>query len=282
MSASVAVGSGAGVLLGPAVLPRVSNWQTMCATLSVVGWVAFAFAAILVMVPKPTLPMPAAPPDGVSDATLFKRALVSPLTLIGVVVTFMASWGMQCLFSLTSTFLAADKPVGVGYGAMTAGKLMLGITLLAGILGPLVCGVLLDRVFKGNAKVVFLIGFALMCVFVYGLTTPAVTGNILVLEPVLILAGFGVQFVFPTLYYFIAKAYAPQVVGKMSGIWMGIGTFGGVLGLYIAGVTVKSQDSYHTTLVLQSLAALVGFLLVFGLAAAQKSTQVQQEAAAVK
>jgi MFS family permease len=277
MSASVAAGSAGGVMLGPVVVQHVSNWQAMCATLSIVGWVGFAFAAILAIMPKPKLPTRPAPPDGASDATVFKRILFSPLTLTGVLVTFMAAWGMQCLYGLTSTFLAADKPVGVGYGSMTAGQLMLGVTLFAGVVGPMVCGILLDRVLKGNAKVVLHIGFALMCVFVYLLTTPAVINHILVLEFVLILAGFGVQFVFPTIYYFIAKAYPPQVVGKMSGIWMGIGTFGGVLGLYIAGVTLKSQNSYHTTLLLQTLSAFVGFLLVFVLAA-QKSSSKAREA----
>ena len=121
-----------------------------------------------------------------------------------------------------------------------------------------------------------------MCVFVYALTLPVVTGNIPVLEVALILAGFGVQFVFPTIYYFIARAYALQLVGKMSGIWMGIGTFGGVLGLYIAGVTVKTQGSYHTTLLLQALTALIGFILVFALAAAQKTAAHTQAADAGK
>ena len=95
------------------------------------------------------------------------------------------------------------------------------------------------------------------------------------LETALILAGFGVQFVMPTVFYFIPRIYPHQIVGKMSGIWMGLGTFGGVLGLYIAGVTIKSQNSYHTTLVLQSLAGLVGFLLVLALEPAQKASRVQ-------
>ena len=282
MSAAVAVGSACGVLGGPAVFAVVADWQAMCAWLSIVGWVGFAFAGILALMPKPQLPAQTALPDGASDATVFKRALLSPLTVIGILVTFMAAWGMQCLYSLTSTFLAADAPVGAGYGSMTAGQLMLGVTLFAGVIGPMVCGVFLDKVFKGNTKAVFLIGFGLMCVFVYALTLPVVTGNIPVLEVALILAGFGVQFVFPTIYYFIARAYALQLVGKMSGIWMGIGTFGGVLGLYIAGVTVKTQGSYHTTLLLQALTALIGFILVFALAAAQKTAAHTQAADAGK
>ena len=51
------------------------------------------------------------------------------------------------------------------------------------------------------------------------------------------------QFVYTTLYYFIARAYAVQVVGKLTGILSGLGTFGGTLGLFIAGVTVKAEEA---------------------------------------
>ncbi len=275
MGAAVAVGSAAGVLLAPAVMPHVSNWQAMCAVLSVIGWAGFVFAAILAILPKPQLSLAGATHNRGSDAAMFKRALFSPVTLIGILLAFMGNWGMQCLYGLTPTFLAVGKPTGAGYGAMTAGQLMLGVTLLGGVLGPVLCGVMLDKIFKGNAKLVFLIGFTLMCVFVYPLTLQAVTGRIPVLETALILAGFGVQFVMTTIYYFAAKVYAPQVIGKITGIWMGLGTFGGVVGLFIAGITIKSQNSYHTTLVLQSLAALVGFLLVLALQPALKASRVQ-------
>jgi xanthine/uracil/vitamin C permease (AzgA family) len=59
----------------------------------------------------------------------------------------------------------------------------------------------------------------------------------------------------------------------MSGLWAGIGTFGGVLGLYIAGVTVKSQNSYQTTFSLQVLVAVIGFLLTFVLIKLRKAEQ---------
>ena len=55
MSASVAVGSAAGVLLGPAVLAHVSNWQAMNAVLSIFGWVTFAFALVLACCLNPLL-----------------------------------------------------------------------------------------------------------------------------------------------------------------------------------------------------------------------------------
>jgi MFS family permease len=273
MSASIAVGSAAGVMGGPAVFAAISNWQAMSAWLSIVGWVSLVFTGILAIMPRPKLPVQMAPPDGASDSTIFKRALFSWFTVTGIIVTFVTAWNLHCLFSLTPTFLAADKPVGAGYGSMTAGQLMLGVTLFAGVVGPIVSGLLLDRVFHGNAKPAFLVGFALLCVFVYALKVPAVTGNKAVLEVALILAGFGINFVFPTVYYFIARSYAPQIVGKMSGLWAGIGTFGGVLGLYIAGVTVKSQNSYQTTFSLQVLVAVIGFLLTFVLIKLRKAEQ---------
>jgi MFS family permease len=270
MGASIAVGGAAGMVAGPAVYEIVKNWQTMYAWLSSICWLCVAFTLILALMPQPQLPVHARPVDGASDVTIFKRALFSPLTVIGILITFASTYGTQCLYALTSTFLAAAKPVGAGYGSMAAGQLMLGLTLFAGVVGPIVCGLLLDKVFRGNSTPVFLIGFGLSCVFVYLLTLPSVTDNIMTLEAVLILAGFGVQIVFPTIFYFTAKSYAPQIVGKITGVWLGIGNFGGVVGLFIAGVTIKSQGTYHTTLMLQSMVALIGFFLVFAMVLAQK------------
>ena len=268
MSSAVSVGSAAGVLLGPAVMSHVSSWQSMNAVLSILGWITLAYTLVLAVLPKPALES-----NRGLDAAAFKRALFSRLTFLGVLISFMACWDMQCVSSLTATYLAADKPTGVGYGPMMAGQLMIGLMLFAGVLGPIVCGLLLDKVFKGNAKPVFLIGFALLFVFIFLLTVPAVTGNIPVLESVLILVGFGIQFTLPTIFYVIARSYAPQFAGIMSGVWVGLGNVGGAVGLAVAGITVKSQNSYHTSLIMESLVALVGFCLVFALSAVQRSSR---------
>jgi MFS family permease len=263
LSSSVAVGSSAGVFLGPMVLKAVGEWKTMSATLSIFVWACLILALILFASLNAKLPKRGAPADEEAKGSAFKKALLSPFTIVGIVMFFLTAWGMQCLYSLTGGYLAAGKPLGAGYGAVCAGQLMLGVTLLAGVTGPIIGGFLLDKVFRGNAKPVMLIGYFLMCVFVYALISPAVTGSAGVLELDLILAGFGVMFAFPMVYYMIASSYTPQIVGKMSGLWGGIGSFGGVVGFYIAGLTIKSQGSYRTTLYLQSLVALVGFVLTF-------------------
>jgi MFS family permease len=278
MSAAIAAGSALGMVAGPTVLQYVGDWRTMCVWMSPLSWAAVIFTAILASVSNQKPPLQPAKKEISSRNAIYKDALISPLTVIGVGITFMAMWGTQCLYALTAPYLAAAQPVGAGYGPLAAGQLMLGVTLFGGVAGPIFCGFLLDKAFRGNSKAVFLIGFGLLCVFSYALTLPWVVSKVGPLEVSLIFAGFGIQFISTTIYYFVARAYAPQVVGKMSGTWMGMGTFGGVLGLYVGGLTVKSQGNYHSTLLLQSLSGLIGFLLVFWLGAAQKRAKRSSEA----
>jgi MFS family permease len=265
MGAAVAVGSAIGLTGGPVIFRIAENWQMMSMWLSLIGCVALLYAVILAVIPKKQLSPQSQTEEKQSGGGVFERALFSPLTWLGIGLTFMAAWGMQCLYGLTATFLSADKPIGAGYGPMLSGQLMLGVTI-AGIVGPVIGGLLLDKVFKGNTKTIMLLGFALMCVFIYALITPWVSASIPVLVIALALAGLGVQFVFPNIYVFVAKAYSPQIVGKMTGLWMGLGTFGGVIGLYLGGITVNKFGNYNMALTLMALSALVGFILVFILA----------------
>ncbi len=270
LSSSVAVGSSAGVSLGPMVLKAVGDWKIMSATLSIFVWACLVLGIVLFVAYNAKLPKGEAPAVGEAKGSAFKQAFLSPFTIVGIMIFFLSAWAMQCLYGLTGAYLAAGKPLGAGYGDVSAGQLMLGVTLLAGVTGAIFSGFLVDKAFRGNAKPVLLIGYFLMCVFVYALISPAVTGSAGLLELDLILAGYGVSIAFTMIYYLIASSYPSQIVGKMCGLWGGIGTLGGVLGLYIAGVTVKSQGSYHTTLYLQSLVALLGFILTFVLMALKK------------
>ena len=270
MNSAVSVGGSAGVFLGPLVLKAEhGEWKSMSATISIFVWACVVLGLILFASFNAKLPNREAPADE-AKGSAFKMALVSPFTIVGIMIFFLTAWAIHCLYGLPGAYLAADRPLGAGYGAMTAGQLMLGVTLLAGVTGPILSGFLLDKAFRGNAKPMLLVGYFLMCVFVYALISSRVTGGAGLLEVVLILAGYGAQFAITTIWYLVANSYPPQIVGKMSGLWGGIGSFGGVLGLYIAGLTVKSQGSYHTTLYLQSFVALIAFVLTFVLFALKK------------
>jgi MFS family permease len=263
MSAAVAAGSAAGTLGGPAVFGIVQNWQQMAAWVSIIGWIDVIFIIILLMLPRPEAPVKATPVTTKVEKTSYLSSLLAPITLIAILVNFMASWNMHCLYSLTPTFLSADTPVGAGYGAMASGQLMLNVTVISGIFGPMVCGFFVDKIFKGNTKQVFVMGFILACVFMFAIKTPLFYVNKSLLSISLILAGFGVQFIMPAVYIFIAKSYNHQIVAKMTGLIMGIGTLGGVFGLYISGVTLDLTGNYSIAFTLISLAALVGLIFTF-------------------
>jgi hypothetical protein len=41
------------------------------------------------------------------------------------------------------------------------------------------------------------------------------------------MSGWGILFMFPAIFAFVAINYPPNIVGMMLGWWMGFGTFGG-------------------------------------------------------
>jgi MFS family permease len=263
LNSSVSVGNSVGVFVGPLLFAALGGaWKSMSAAISVFGWVTLVFGVVLYFAYNSKLPRHE---DESADGSTFRKALFSPFTFVGIATMFMTLWASLCLYSLTASYLAADRPLGAGYGSVMAGRLILGATLLGGVLGPILCGFLLDKVFHGKVKWVFYIGFSLLCVGTYLLKSPMVTGNVVLLVAVLTLAGFGSMFAYPTIYYLIACSYPSGVVGRMSALWGGIANCGGVLGLYIAGLTIKAQGSYNTTLTLQSLMALIAFLLTIPL-----------------
>ena len=261
MSAAVAAGSCAGTMGGPIVFKMVDTWQQMSAWLSIVGWIDLAFIFLLLMLPKPQPPTQQVEAPDEADDNVLKLALFAPLTVLGVLVTFMAAWDFQCLYGLTPTFLSADIPTGAGYGPLVSGYLMISVTVVSGILGPMVCGLLVDKVFNGNTKQVISLGFILMCVSLYLMKFPFVHGSVPLISICLLLAGFGIQFVMPAIYIFIAKSYVHQIVGKMTGLWQGIGSFGGSLGLYLGGLSLRITGNYNMAFTIISLVALVGLIL---------------------
>lgn len=57
-----------------------------------------------------------------------------------------------------------------------------------------------------------------------------------------------------------------HIVGKMLGLWFGLGDFGGAAGLFAVGLTVARFGSYTFSIFQIALAALLGFILVLFLA----------------
>ena len=263
MGGSISMGAAIGVLAAPAVFLALRNWQQMSAWLSIVGWIALIVALVIVFSPKPQPPSQAHPRGApIADGAAFKRALSAPITWIGIVTTFFAAWILQTLYNLTPAYLATDEPVGIGFGPMMSGKLMLAV-MIAGMIGPVIGGILQDRVFRGNPKPILLIGFVLCCISIYTIQFPAIYLKLPVLIVSLLLAGAGIQFIYPSIVVLVSNTYSIHIVGKMLGLWMGIGAFGGAAGLFVGGLAIARYGNYNAAISFIAMAAALGF--IFGL-----------------
>lgn len=259
MSGSVSLGSAIGVLAAPAVFLASRNWQQTAALLSILGWLALPLALGCRHKSQAFEAQSQSREASSTEGTAFKQALSAPITWGGVLVTFFSAWCLQTFWNLTPTYFAIDKPIGIGFGPMLSGKLMLAV-MIAGMIGPVIGGVIQDKFFRGNAKPILLIGFILSSVFTYAILSPVVYTNMVVLVVCLILVGSGVAFLYPALVVIISGAYPIHIVGKMIGLWMGIGALGGATGMFVSGLAVAKFGNYNAAITQIALAAVVGFV----------------------
>lgn len=261
MGASISVGSAIGIISGPALFLATGSWRLTSAYLSVFGWIAVAFAVILSFSSKLRVPTSTVSPDGsVTGRKVLKAALSLRATWIGMLTIFFAGWCLQNLYGFTPSFLAADRPLGAGFGPMVSGQLML-TAMFAGIVGPIIGGILTDKVFAGNVKPVSSIGFLLYIGSIYVVQWGFVYVKVPLLVGTLILAGIAVMFVYPLMYVYVAKIYPLQIVGKMTGLWSVFGALGGVIGLFVAATTLGSFGTYSVPITLIAVGGLAGLIL---------------------
>jgi MFS family permease len=276
MGSSVTLGAAGGLMAGPALVGMGQSWQTMSLNLSYFAWAGVVYVLIL-MASKIKPPVTEGAMKHTAAFSLLKKALFTRLTFFGIAATFMVAWVFQCLMSLVPGALATDRPLGAGYSAMQSGTLMQGVTI-AGIIGPIVAGFMVDKFFKGNPKPAMLLGYAAMFIFMGLMIFPVVlyTPSILIVS--LIMSGLGFQFIFPLIFVLIGKVYPLPVVGQMMGLWDGVGTLGGVLGIALGGIVAQATGTYMWAYAMMSIAAFLGFFLCIALFK-QKPVTFDHEAA---
>jgi MFS family permease len=99
LNSSVAVGSSAGVFLGPLVRVAVGGeWKRMSAVMSIFVWACLVFGIILFFVFQSKLPRHEAPCLDASGESAYKKALFSPFTIVGIAIFFLTAWG--CIASM--------------------------------------------------------------------------------------------------------------------------------------------------------------------------------------
>ncbi|MRR37680.1 MFS transporter, partial [bacterium] len=250
------------------------------ALLSLPGWLALFLAlGVTRRPPSPAVvaavvqKLQSSGNTGVTYRALFRY----PMTWIGTGIVFFNSWGIYGLYNLIPPYLAAPAPMGVGLGPAMAGTLTL-LCIIVGIPAFIAGGLFFDKVAKGRSKPALFIGFIMSGLFSYLFLIPGVYGNMALLIFCLVLAGWGVSFMGPSLSAFIAINYPPNLVGSMIGWWFGFGTVGGALGTFLAGVATARTGSFYWAIAPIALASVVGILLTFML---QPARRLARQSAAV-
>ena len=140
-----------------------------------------------------------------------------------------------------------------------SGKLSIAVTII-GLFATIVGGIFFDKIAKGNSRLAAVIGFLISaCVVV--ILLPIMSKNVAVLALSLLICGWGIPFMGPSLSAYIATNYPPSIVGRMIGWWFGFGTFGGAAGLYIGGMTIGRTGNFYIAIGMISVASILGALL---------------------
>ncbi|MBP2653975.1 MAG: rane protein, major facilitator superfamily [Firmicutes bacterium] len=256
-------GMAAGIFFSPLVFEAVGNWRSTLSWLGVGQLVLLVYIVIIAFNYKANEPSQTKEESGKAETSSWdslKGAFKQPTTYIGIILCLCISWLLNALNDLTPQYFALDAPVGVGFGRMAAGSLML-IVQIGTILGGLVGGFVMDKVFKSNPKPVLLIGFIICAVTIYAILFPAVYNNSPLLMGALFLAGLAVAFLNPAAAVFISQAYPEKIIGRVVGLWLGIGAFGGALGVFAGALALHSTGTFHLTITMFAGVCVLGMIL---------------------
>lgn len=257
---SIPLGAMAGVTLAPALFNVLGDWKAAIAAVSVIPLATLVYSLFIFRATRGQAPVMIGGPDNAGSASApLKAALVSPFTWIGVAMSFAANGLMQTAFSLTPSYLAEAAPIGVGLGPMAAGSFT-SILQVASIIAPIIGGIITGKYLGGRAGLMMVVALALSVS--YGaLQFSGVYGSQVLFVLFLILPGVGFGMLVPMMQTRIAEAYDGRIVGSMNGLWMGIGSFGGTVGLFVTARQLAATGSYVSTVNLIALVAAAGVVL---------------------
>jgi MFS family permease len=257
---SVAISAGImlGLIISPELALYAGSWQKGIACLSIGIAVATVFVVVISMAAKRQLPSTSAVTAATSSPSISGLVLTRPF-LAGILGMSCGVWTQQTFNSLTPGYLAVLPPMGLGLGALVAGKLMTTV-MLAGIVSSLVGGILVDKICGGQVRPVVLTGFVLLVVCPILLLTHQIGGQRFALILCLMLAGAATPFINPVILGFAAKNFPPSIVGRIVGTWMSVALFCGAAGVMVGAGALTSTGTYRSSMEIISAIAVLGFL----------------------
>jgi len=264
-SVGVSLGMMLGLVAAPVLAHWASSWQTGVAWLSLGNCICFILVTLVAIAARKhesetaSVEAEIAAEIAPSGSGLSRYVFTLPF-MVGILCFAAGTWTQTAFNDLTPGYFAIAAPVGVGFGAVTAGKLFSSV-LAAGIIGAIVSGILMDRVFGGRAKPLLLMGFSMIAVCVLLLMLPQVCNQRPFLILCLVLTGAGTPFVNPIVLAFGAKSFPPSVVPKVIGVWGSVSTLSQAAGVTVGAMALRSTGNYHLSLWIVSMVAVFGLLV---------------------
>ena len=256
----VSLGIALGFVFVPMAFVRTGSFLAAASWMSIFPLAGVILMVLVAMGRKP--PVAAASQiigEPVNSAHDFKVASRLPVFYIGILCVFFLSWVMQAFNDLTPVYLSAPSPLGAGHGVVLAGKFM-GLVQVSFMIGSVASGFLLMKVFGGKNRLVVGLGFLGAALFAITVRSPLVTANLHVLPICLFCEGFFQGMVIPTSLAFIAMNFPSHIAGKVTGIWMGVGIFGGTAGVVVGATLLHSTGLYQASILTVAIVAVAGLL----------------------
>lgn len=256
---AVSVGIATGFIAAPALHESLGNWQSAMAWIGVGCLIPVAVSLYVAFTPKPAVPKSSGDEYELSHtgANDLKLAFKDKSTWIGVLVVFCLMWVLNAFNDLTPAYLAIEPPLGLGFGPMVSGKLMMALEL-ASMVGAVTTCFVMEKLFKGRVRPVIAIGYLMFSIFTVSIMFPALHSSVSVITSVLMVAGFFRAWVVPNAMAFVSMHYPPHITGKIVGIWLGLGIFGSSAGVICGAYALRVTGNYHLSIVIVSVMALVG------------------------
>jgi len=263
---SFGLGIAIGFVVAPATFQTTGSWQAAMAWMSIMSIIGFILALVMAFGPKaPTQDDLIGPCETTNGkGSDFKLALRQTATWAGVFCIFLFSWMNQAFNDLTPAYIAIESPIGIGLGPMQAGKMMM-IYQIAFMIGAILSGIITEKVFGGRVKPVILISFLLTAIFTFAVKFQVIYSNQSYLLGCLILAGLFMGWVNPQVMAFISKNYPAHITGKVGGMTLGIGIFGGTAGVIAGSTALHITGLYQMSISIVSVVAILGFIVALNL-----------------
>jgi MFS family permease len=261
MSAAFTFGITIGFTVSPAIAAAV-GWNVALSRIGVLFIVSVIMFVIMAFGPKsPAVLEESSTPDN-ADADI-KKVFGLPTFWMTLLAFFFLSWVSQGYNDLTPGHIAVPVPVGLGLGAQVAGRLMSTYTL-AFVVGSLVSGFFLQKIFRGNSKRGITATYILTAIFSGSVMLPTVASNISILTVCLVLAGFFMGMPGPFTFGFVASQYPAHITGRVGGIIAGMGIFGGTIAVAVGSYALHATGAYTVSIMIVVCVCVLGATAGFG------------------